>query len=59
LAGPSRQPELRRRRGFAVFTAAKRVRYETHTLEASGKGRFTLTAQTDSRQRCKGTRFLD
>jgi hypothetical protein len=59
LAGVSGQPELRRRRGFTVLTAAKRFRYETHTLEAGGKGRFTLTAQTDTRQRGKGTRFLD
>jgi hypothetical protein len=59
LAGPSRRPELRRRRRFAVFTAAKRFRYDTRALEAGGKGRLTFTAQADSRQRGKGTRFLD
>jgi len=59
LAGSSQQPELRRRFGFTVFPPAERFRNETHTLKASGKGRFTLTAQTDSRQRCKAARFLD
>jgi hypothetical protein len=58
LAGPSRRPELRRRFGFTVFAAAERFRYETHTLKAGGKGRFALTAQTDSGQRCKAARFL-